>query len=147
MDPRFHARFRAKSKVYCYRLYTGTDPDPKVRRYSYRVGRLDLGAMRAAAAELVGERDFRALSNAKGGDTRRRLDSARVEAEGEFVDLRFEGSGFLYNQARVMVAVLLEAGLGRLGPAEVRAILASGDRRRAPGALGAFGLCLMEVRY
>ena len=149
VDPRFHARFRARSKVYRYRLHVGPEQDAAARRTSLHVGPgpLDIGAMEAVGAELLGERDFRALSNAKGGDASRRLDKVRVEKRGEFLDLYFEGPGFLYNQVRVMAALLLEAGRGRLGPAEARAILESKDRRRAPGALGPYGLCLVEVRY
>jgi tRNA pseudouridine38-40 synthase len=148
VDPRFHARFRAKAKVYRYRLHVGRVPDPRSRRTSFHVpGPLDLAAMQAAGAELLGEHDFRALSNAKGGDTLRRLDSVRVERKGDFVDLYFEGPGFLYNQVRIMASVLLETGSGRLGPGGAAAILASKDRSRAPGALGAYGLCLVEVKY
>jgi tRNA pseudouridine38-40 synthase len=142
VDPRFHARFRAKSKRYRYRLHVGQVPDPFARRYSLHVpGPLD----------LLGERDFAALSNAKDGDTLRRLDSALVEERregtGAFVDLVFDGPGFLYNQARIMAAALLEAGEGRLSRAALEAIISSHDRAKAPGALGAFGLTLVEVRY
>jgi tRNA pseudouridine38-40 synthase len=109
--------------------------------------KLDLAAMSAAAAFLVGEHDFRALSNTKGADTVRRLDEARVEAHDALVDLIFVGPGFLYNQVRIMAALLLEVGRGKIGPERVPAILAGRDRRAAPGALGPFGLCLVEVRY
>jgi tRNA pseudouridine38-40 synthase len=148
VDGRFHARLHARAKVYRYRLLASRVPDPFLRRYSLHVPeRLDLGAMGDAAAALAGERDFRALSNAKGEDTVRRLDSARVEASGRIVDLIFEGPGFIYNQARVMAALLLEVGLGRTAPDRVPAILEGRDRSAAPGALGPFGLCLVDVRY
>jgi pseudouridylate synthase I len=155
VDPRFHARLHATSKTYRYRILNSERPDPFLRRYSLRVpGRLDLEAMRAAAAHLVGERDFRALSNAKGEDTIRRLTSVRVEEsprtlpeEGRLVDLLFEAPGFIYNQVRIMAALLLEAGQGRLAPERAASILDGRDRAAAPGALGPFGLCLVEVRY
>jgi tRNA pseudouridine38-40 synthase len=152
VDPRFHARLHASSKTYRYRLLVAAEPDPELRRTSLFVPRkLDLGAMRAAAAALVGERDFRALSNAKGDDTLRRLDEVLVEARphghGELVDLVFVGPGFIYNQVRVMAALLLEAGKGKILPKAVPEILAGRDRSAAPGALGPFGLCLVEVRY
>jgi tRNA pseudouridine38-40 synthase len=147
-DSRFHARLHAKSKVYRYRLLASREPDPFLRRYSLRVPEaLDLGAMEAAAAALVGERDFRAVSNARGEDTVRRLDEARIEAHDELVDLVFVGPGFIYNQVRVMAALLLEAGKGRVAPERIGAILGGRDRSAAPGALGPFGLCLVEVRY
>ncbi len=148
VDPRFHARMHASSKVYRYRLLNRPEPDEALRRYSLHVPeRLDLAAMARAGAALVGERDFRALSNAKGADTVRRLDEVRVEEARGVVDLVFVGPGFLYNQARIMAAYLLEAGRGRMDARRSAAILEGRDRRAAPGALGAFGLCLVEVRY
>jgi tRNA pseudouridine38-40 synthase len=148
VDPRFHARFRVKRKLYRYRLHVAPDPDPFCRRYSLHVAEaLDVEAMRAAGRAMIGERDFRSLTNAKEGDSSRRVDEVRVEAAGAFLDLIFAGPGFLTNQVRIMAAVLLEAGRGGLGPDEVRSMLDSRDRAKAPGMLGAFGLCLVEVRY
>jgi tRNA pseudouridine38-40 synthase len=148
VDSRFHARLHAVAKVYRYRFLSSDEGDPFLRRYSLRVpAGLDLAAMSAAAAALVGERDFRALTNAKGGDTVRRLDEARIEASGRVIDLLFVGPGFIYNQARIMAALVLEAGKGSLRPERVRPILDGRDRAAAPGALGPFGLCLVEVRY
>jgi tRNA pseudouridine38-40 synthase len=148
VDGRFHARLHAEAKVYRYRILNRREPDAALRRFSLHVPeKLDLAAMSAAAAALVGERDFRALSNAKGADTVRRLDEARVEAKDGIVDLVFVGPGFLYNQARIMAAFILEAGRGRMSAERSRAILEDRDRRAAPGALGPYGLCLVEVRY
>jgi tRNA pseudouridine38-40 synthase len=113
--------------------------------------KLDLAAMSAAAAAFVGERDFRAASNAKGEDTVRRIDEARVETrpqgQGRIIDLVFVGPGFIYSQVRIMSALVLEAGKGAIRPERVSAILDGRDRSAAPGALGPFGLCLVDVRY
>jgi tRNA pseudouridine38-40 synthase len=148
VDPRFHARLHASAKVYRYRLLNRPVADPALRRLSLHVPeRLDLASMARAAAGLVGEHDFRALSNAKGSDTLRRLDEVRVEEKEGFVDMVFVGPGFLYNQARIMAAYLLEAGRGNMDARRSAAILEGGDRRAAPGALGPYGLCLVEVRY
>jgi len=148
VDSRFHARLHASSKLYRYRILNRPEPDPALRGFSLHVPEpLDLAAMAEAGVALVGERDFRALSNAKGGDTVRRLDEARVEAEDGVVDLLFVGPGFLYNQARIMAAFMLEAGRGRMDGRRAKAVLEDRDRRAAPGALGPFGLCLVEVRY
>lgn len=149
VDPRFHARYRAKTKVYRYRLHAAAKPDPEARRRSLHVGEpLDLAAMAEAARLLVGERDFRAFTNAKGKvDSKRRLLRTEVLRSGDFVDLVFEGDGFLYNQVRLMSAALLEVGLRRMTLGRFAAILAGGDRSPAPGALGAFGLTLVEVLY
>ncbi len=148
--PAFHARYRAVSKTYAYRLHDGRNPDPFARRWSLHVSaRLDERAIATALAELPGERDFSALSNAK-EDARgfvRKLSSAIVERRGDLVEVSFTADGFLYNQARVMAACALEAGRGRLDAAALSAIVGSKDRSRAPGALGAFGLRLARVEY
>jgi tRNA pseudouridine38-40 synthase len=152
VDGRFHARLHAREKTYRYRILASEEPDPFLARYSLHVrDHLDLEAMRAAGRRLVGERDFRALSNAKGEDTVRRLDELRVESTrhfgGELVDLSFVGPGFLYNQVRIMAGALLEAGRGALDLRRIDSILEGRDRSAAPGALAARGLCLVEVRY
>jgi len=148
VDPRFHARLHASSKLYRYRLLNRPEPDAALYGFSLHVPEaLDLAAMAEAGASLEGERDFRALSNAKGADTVRRLDEARIEAKDGIVDMLFVGPGFLYNQARIMASFILEAGRGRMDARRSKAILEGRDRRAAPGALGPFGLCLVEVRY
>ncbi len=159
VDPRFHARFRAKSKLYRYRLHVAERPDPFARRYSFHVhgrlegGALDLAAMRVAAAAFVGDHDFAAFTNAKEGDTKRSLDALRVEtgphgpAGGAFVDLYFEAKSFLYDQVRIMAGAILAAGQGSFRAETMAKALASGDRSLVPGALGAWGLCLVKVRY
>jgi len=148
VDGRFHARLHARAKVYRYRILNAPKTDAALRRISLHVPeRLDLAAMAEAGASLAGERDFRALSNAKGSDTLRRLDEARIEEKDGFVDMLFVGPGFIYNQARVMAAFILEAGRGRMTAKRSAAILEGRDRSAAPGALPACGLCLLEVRY
>ncbi|HOZ72304.1 MAG TPA: tRNA pseudouridine(38-40) synthase TruA [Spirochaetales bacterium] len=148
--PEFHARYRAVSKTYAYRFHDGPIRDPFEARWSLHVGRrLDVSAMREACAALVGERDYSALSNAK-EDARgfvRNLFEARVERRGDLVEVGFRADGFLYNQARVMAACAMEAGLGRMPPGRLAELVASKDRSRAPGALGAYGLRLLRVEY
>ncbi|MBN2873779.1 MAG: tRNA pseudouridine synthase A, partial [Spirochaetales bacterium] len=120
--PVFHARYRALSKTYAYRFHDGPHPDPFARRWSLHVGaRLDERAIAAALAVLPGERNFRALSNAKDDarDFVRSLAAADVERRGDLVEVRFTADGFLYNQARVMAACAFEAGLGRMDSARL----------------------------
>lgn len=148
--PEFHARYRAVAKTYAYRFHDGPVRDPFEARWSLHVGRrLDERSMREACAVLVGERDYSALTNAK-EDARgfvRNLFETRVERRGDLVEVGFRADGFLYNQARVMAACAMEAGLGRMTPEGLAELVASRDRSRAPGALGAYGLRLLRVEY
>ena len=148
--PAFHARYRAVSKTYAYSFHDAPCPDPFARRWSLHVpSRLDEAAMKATLAILPGERDFSALTNAK-EDQRafvRNMITASVARRGDLVEVSFTADGFLYNQVRIMAACALEAGLGRLDASALSEIVASKDRSRAPGALGAFGLKLVKVDY
>ena len=151
VDPRFHARFRAKSKTYRYRFLmpgTATAAGPAVRTGLLVPEPLDIEAMSETAVAFKGEHDFRAFTNARGvDDCRRAIDDARVTVGEGTVDLYFTASGFLTNQVRIMAAAVLEAGKGRLGPKEIRSLLNGRERSAAPGMLPAQGLCLVDVRF
>lgn len=158
--PNFHARYRAVSKRYAYRLLpesvgelgarSAASAGKAWRAYSLAVrGRLDRRAMDEALATLVGRRSFRALTNAK-ADARgfeRGLSLATAVEAGPFLDLIFEADGFLTNQARLMAAAVLACGRGTLRPTALAKALAAGDRAALPGALGAYGLRLVSVGF
>src|SRR6267154_1530721 len=58
----FHARFSARGKTYRYRLWNAEVLDPFERRHAWHViGALDVPAMQAAAAAIVGTHDFAAF--------------------------------------------------------------------------------------
>ncbi len=146
----FHARFSAVEKTYRYLVHDGKRRDPFSTRYAHHLTeRLDLDAMRAAVAELVGKRDFTSLTNLKPGDKSfvRDLRSIAVTRDGDFVSMEFVADGFLYNQVRIMAGALIEAGLGSLTPDRLRRVVDARDRSQAPGAAPAKGLRLESVRY
>lgn len=97
VPPRFHARLNARSKTYCYRIWNSEQPCVFERRYvAVMPERLDLEAMRQAAARLIGEHDFSAFcGNAKmKKSTFRRLDAIDIQHQGEEIRLTFTGNGF-----------------------------------------------------
>lgn len=146
----FHARRDARRKSYVYHFLVDSARDPLWRRYTYFVRRpLDLAAMRAAAAALVGRRDFRSFVKGPppGGDAVRHLMALRVLRWRRGVRLVATADGFLQHQVRALAGALLLAGRGRLDPDDVERILAAKDRRMAPPALPARGLLLWRVDY
>ena len=158
MPSDFHARFSCSGKKYIYLIRNAATPDIMRRNHCYQVPKpLDLAAMKAAAALLPGERDYRAFMAAggngsgEGQTTVREIYSAAInlaEGEGEQM-LRFEitGSGFLYNMVRIIVGTLVEVGHGKIRPEEVTAIIESRDRSRAGHTAPPQGLYLAEVYY
>ena len=153
VPPGFHARHDAIAKCYVYRVLNRAAPSPERRRTTWHIrSRLDLDAIRQAAACLVGDHDFAAFRGAHGGApegerTQRTLDRLEVSRAGDELRLRAEGRSFLRYMVRNLAGTLVDVGLRRRTPAEVADILASRDRARAGPTAPAQGLCLEAVRY
>lgn len=166
----FNARYHAKYKEYEYLIFNGRSLPPFYRKFVWHVKpKLDLAAMRKAARILRGKHDFSSFC------TRLRFSSYGGEAAGsddknfvrtmykitirkrriglwdgcklEVVSCKFVGDGFLYRMVRNMVGTLVEVGLGKLPPEEIRKILAARDRRLAGRTAPASGLCLVRLGY
>ncbi|HUS80083.1 MAG TPA: tRNA pseudouridine(38-40) synthase TruA [Armatimonadota bacterium] len=146
----FHPRYDCKSKLYSYRILNRELPSPFINRYAWHVPEaLDVELMQAAGEKLVGRHDFASFCAAGGsaGDTVRSLSRLDVAREGELVEMRAEGDGFLYMMMRIIVGTLVEVGLGRLSVEEVGWILAARDRNKAGPTAPPQGLCLVKVSY
>lgn len=150
VQERFHSRLNARGKMYRYRVVEGETPCVFDRKYVCRWPKpLDVQAMNAGAALLVGRRDFLAFSSVKKTkkSTVRELYSVDVYRHGREIFMDFYGNGFLYHMVRIMAGTLLEIGSGERRPEEIKTILESGDRQMAGVMAPALGLCLMEVEY
>lgn len=148
--PRFHARLNAVGKTYRYTCWVGPGKPVFDRRTVLVLDeRPDLGAMRAAAALLVGEHDFRSFCGnpRMKKSTVRRLDALTVERAGSYLRFTVTGSGFLMHMVRILVGTLLEVGCGRRAPESMVEVLAARQRAAAGPTAPAKGLCLMEVYY
>jgi len=148
--PDFDARRAARGKIYRYRLWNHALRAPQRRRDTWHVrAPLDLHAMRAAAATLVGEHDFRAFraSDCERRTTVRLIQRLEVERQGALLTCEVEGTAFLKNMVRILVGTLVAVGRGEMSLAAVADLLASGDRTRAGVTAPAHGLTLVRVVY
>jgi tRNA pseudouridine38-40 synthase len=143
-DPRRDASWR----VYRYRIRMAADRRPAERYRTLEIDeRLDVTAMRAAAASLLGERDFAALGRDAHGRTVRRLREVRMVQRGTSLEVNVTANAFLRRMVRSMVALLMEVGRGRLTPDAVDRMLAVSDRALHGRAAPAKGLTLERVVY
>jgi tRNA pseudouridine38-40 synthase len=173
--PSFHARYDAISKTYEYRVVNAPYVSAFQHRYVWHVpGALDIGAMRAGAAALVGTHDFAAfravggdaastertifaLDLLSGSDPTRGADveirpGNRGDVDGGLtpdgrLTLRVVGDGFLRHMVRTIAGTLVDVGLGRWPADHVARILAGRDRAAAGRAAPPAGLFLVEVGY
>jgi tRNA pseudouridine38-40 synthase len=148
---RFHARFDARGKQYRYFVWNHAAMNPLLRHAAWHVPRkADLARMRAAAKWFVGKHDFQSFSSNPGykkQTTVRTLTRCDVKKSGPQYTFIIEGDGFLYKMCRGIVGTIVQAGLGKFPPEEVKSMLAKADRRVAGMTAPAHGLVLWKVFY
>jgi len=145
----FHAQRSATGKTYRYVILNGPRPTALDRyRVWYIRKPLDLETMREGAGHLVGEHDFAAFKSA--GDettTVRNLRELGVSREGNCIVLNFEANGFLKHMVRNLTGALVEVGLGKFVPEDMRRLLDSRSRENSPIKAPPQGLTLIQVTY
>ncbi|GKT03167.1 tRNA pseudouridine(38-40) synthase TruA [Furfurilactobacillus sp. WILCCON 0119] len=152
VDDDFHSRFSTHGKRYRYIVSNTAFVDPFKRNFTghYKYP-LDVSKMQQAAPALVGEHDFTSFvaSGSQAQSNVRTIYAITIHADEAQHEVTFDfyGSGFLYNQVRIMVAVLLEVGNGRRAVDSLPAVLAGKDRELARETAPASGLYLEEVVY
>lgn len=147
---RFHSRYNAIGKTYCYTCYIGKLKPVFDRKYVYTPPEIpDVELMRKAAQYLMGEHDFASFcSNRKmKKSTIRIVDKIDIVQDGDYVRLTYHGSGFLQHMVRIMTGTLLEVGFGKRTPESMIDLLEAKDRKKAGFTAPPQGLCMMQVDY
>jgi tRNA pseudouridine38-40 synthase len=146
----WHARFSCLGRRYLYRILNRRAPPALDRSRVWHIALpLDLEAMAAGAAHLVGHHDFTTFRsvNCQSDSPVKTLDSLTVERAGEEIHVRAAARSFLHHQVRSMVGCLALVGQGRWGPDDMK--IALGARDRAALGLNAppHGLYFVEAIY
>lgn len=150
----WHARFSAVERSYLFRLLMRRAPATLEAGQVWRVNHLlDVEAMRAGAAHLVGLHDFTTfravMCQAK--SPVKTLDEIRIEAveglAGPEVRFHLRARSFLHNQVRSIVGTLERVGAGAWDPARVREALEARDRAACGPVCPPDGLSLVGVGY
>lgn len=150
----FHARFSATGRRYAFRLVARRAPVTHDRGLVWQVlNRLDLDAMRAGAAELIGSHDFTTFRSTlcQARSPVKTLDRIEI-SEHPYpggTEYRFDlaARSFLHNQVRSIVGTLERVGAGAWTPMDVRAALAARDRAACGPVSPPDGLYLVGVSY
>ena len=144
-----HARFGATERSYRYFIHQEKNPFA-VKTSTYFPKELDLDKMNAAAQLLIGKQDFTSLSKLH-TDVKTNICDVREAFwfKNEVGQLVFQISAdrFLRNMVRATVGTLLEVGLGKIKPEELKSILAAKDRGEAKTSAPAEGLYLWKIDY
>lgn len=149
-NERFHSRYNVKRKIYKYRILTSKNSDPFKRKYTYHfTAKLDVKKMKEASEFLLGEHDFSAFTTAKKTKKSnvRTIYKIEINQGNEEIELKFTGSGFLYNMVRILTGTLIEVGIGKINANDIVSILESKDRTNAGVTVPPQGLYLVEAIY
>jgi tRNA pseudouridine38-40 synthase len=150
----FHARFSAMERRYLFRLLARRAPPVLEAGRVWHVRHpLDLGAMQAGAAYLIGQHDFTTFraSQCQALSPVKTLDQMSVTAlpvdGGTEYHFTLRARSFLHNQVRSIVGTLERVGAGAWAPADVGAALAARDRAACGPVCPPEGLYLTGVGY
>ncbi|MFF1835219.1 tRNA pseudouridine(38-40) synthase TruA [Streptomyces sp. NPDC058231] len=150
--PGFNARFSALWRRYAYRVSDRPGgADPLTRGHVLWHDRpLDVEAMNAAAARMLGEHDFAAYCKKReGATTIRTLQKLSWErdAVSGVVTGTVQADAFCHNMVRALVGAMLFVGDGRRPDPWPAEVLAAGVRDPGVHVVRPHGLTLEEVAY
>ncbi len=150
VDERFHSRYNCKKKTYRYIINNSENGTAIYRNLQYNFPeKLDEIKMNEAIKYFIGEHDFKGFkaSGTSSKSSVRTVYDGKVERKDDLVIIEITGNGFLYNMVRIIAGTLIEVGLGKTKPEEIKEIIDSKDRKRAGKTLPPQGLYLVNVEY
>jgi len=150
----WNARFSALERRYTFRFVARRAPLTLDAGRAWRVpGPLDVDAMRAGAAHLIGCHDFTTFraSICQAKSPVKTLDEITFEERaypgGQDIRMHLRARSFLHNQVRSIAGTLERVGAGSWKPERVRTALEARDRARCGPVSPPDGLTLTGVEY
>ncbi len=143
-----HARFDATHRSYNYFIHSKKDPFKTGTSYFYSQS-LKVDMINEAIRVLKNARDFQAFSKVKTDVKTFNCEIFDISWETSEVGHRFEVSAdrFLRGMVRALVGTLLDIGLSKTSPEDLKIILESGNRSMAGRSVPPEGLFLTKVDY
>lgn len=151
VEERFHSRLTCKKKTYRYIINNSEFSSAIYRNLETHIPqKLDIEKMKKAAQYFEGEHDFKAFksSGTSSKSSVRTIYKAKViEMPNNRIYIELTGNGFLYNMVRIITGTLVDVGIGKIEPEDIKNIIDAKDRSLAGKTLPPQGLYLLNVEY
>ena len=146
----WHARFSCIGRRYLYRILSRRAPPALDAGRVWHVPvPLDVDAMRAGAAHLIGRHDFTTFRSAhcQSDSPVKTLDRLDVEQVGQEIHVTAAARSFLHHQVRSLVGCLALVGRGQWASDDMRKALDAHDRAALGFNAPPDGLYFVEAVY
>ena len=151
VDENFHSRLSCKKKTYRYVINNSKYGSSIYRNLETHIPvKLNVNKMKEAIKYFEGEHDFKAFKasgTSNKSSVRTIYKGEVIKKEDERIWIELTGNGFLYNMVRIIAGTLVDVGLGKIEPIEIKDIIKSKDRQKAGKTLAPQGLFLVKVEY
>ena len=151
VEERFHSRLNCKRKTYRYVINNSKYGTAIYRNLETHIPiKLNKQKMQEAVKENKGEQEFKAFkaSGTSSKSSVRTIYKAEViDVGNERIYIELTGNGFLYNMVRIISGTLVEVGMGKIAPEEIKTIIESQKRENVGKTLPPQGLYLVNVEY
>jgi len=144
-----HARFDAVSRTYYYKI--ATRKNPFTVDFAYHFYRpLDLAKMNEAAVILMEYTDFTSFSKLHGNAKTNLCDISHAQWHDDCngkIHFVIKANRFLRNMVRAIVGTMIDIGLGKQQPTDIRRIILEKNRAAAGTSVPPQGLYLAKIEY
>jgi tRNA pseudouridine38-40 synthase len=146
--PDASARYSAISRTYKYFIARHKDPFTTGSSW-YLHGHMDLNAMNETCSILFRHKDFTSFSRLHSGSKTNicTIYEAEWKEQDEGLVFTIRADRFLRNMVRALVGTMVDAGFGKLTPAEFERIILAMDRGKARTSAPGKGLFLTFIEY
>lgn len=156
VDAKFHPRFDALSRCYCYKIFCQPIRDPIRERFAWRVWpSIKIDGLAKAAKQFVGKHDFSAFGSptTPKGTTMRTVTNAKwIQVAEDEWHFEVQADAFLYRMVRRMVFIQVAVAQGKISVKTVANSLVNQESVKSgsglpSGLAPAHGLTLVNVEY
>lgn len=147
-NPKFHARYDAKSRIYLYQISRRRTAFGKPFVWWIK-DKLNFEKMIKTSRLFIGMHDFVSFADKDDEEksTKVLIEDIQMKEDGDLILIRIIGSHFLWKQVRRMVGVLAEIGREKLTPDDLKYFLEHKSPTPAKYTAPPSGLFLEKVLY